>query len=119
MSTMSIASQIIALLYEKGPLTMKDLAKGIPFAAKSIQTKVLELENKNLVRQDNDGVWSLMPGVTTETKENPTTKITLCFRDGASLSFGLAQPVPQRQMMKWIGRFLVETNNPMDVGLPE
>ncbi len=48
-------------------------------------------------------------------KENPTVKITLHFQDESALSFALGLPVPQPEMMKWIGRFLAETRNPMDL----
>ncbi len=69
MSPPSISTQIVTLLYEKGPLMIKDLAKDIPNPAKSIHTKALELKGMGLVQRDNEDKWSLMPGVTPDTLE--------------------------------------------------
>lgn len=68
----SIATQIVALLYEHGPLICRDMVPSIPFEYKSIYQKCLDLEKMGLVqssgkRGEPDQVWSLRPGVTPDT----------------------------------------------------
>jgi len=74
----SISQQVIELLYEKGPMTTKQLGGFIPFEVRRIHTKCLELmNNKHLLEREGEGgpkgkefIWSLVEGV------NPRTLIT-------------------------------------------
>jgi len=60
----NIQDQIIRLLHEQGPMKTKDLSRSIPFRYKSIYAEALELKAMGLVDKDENGMWSLQPGVT-------------------------------------------------------
>jgi len=73
----SISEQVIEFLYEKGPMTAKQLGGFIPFEVRRIHTKCLELLKKKLLEREGGGgpqgkefIWSLAPGV------NPRTMAT-------------------------------------------
>jgi len=73
----SISEQVIEFLYEKGPMTAKQLGGFIPFEVRRIHTKCLELLKKELLERKGGGgpqgkefIWSLAPGV------NPRTMAT-------------------------------------------
>lgn len=50
-------------------------------------------------------------------ENNPTVKLTLVFQDGSAISFRLGHPIPQRQIMAWVGQLLGKTDNPLDIEL--
>jgi len=49
--------------------------------------------------------------------DNPTTAITLHFKDGATLKFELEKPIPQREVMPFMGEFLAKTGNTIKLDL--
>ncbi|MBA7607433.1 hypothetical protein ES703_14592 [subsurface metagenome] len=63
----SINEQAIEFLYSKGPMSCRDLSQYIPYKYKSINTKLLELQDLGLVDVDKDRIWHLREGVTPQT----------------------------------------------------
>jgi len=70
----SVSLMALEFLYYQGPMTyvaMAELMREQPnchnYKAKSIHTKLLDMEAKNLVTRDDKGIWYLKPGVTPNT----------------------------------------------------
>ena len=67
--TPSIISQIVEKLYSEGSMKVGQMCETIKYPYKSVYTKALELAKLGLAIKDDDGVWSLMDGVTPQTLE--------------------------------------------------
>lgn len=65
-SGQTIETQIVVILYEKGPMLVRDMIKFIPSTYKSVSSSLYKLKAIDLVDKDEDGIWSLKPGVTPE-----------------------------------------------------
>ncbi|MBA7697742.1 hypothetical protein ES703_106410 [subsurface metagenome] len=70
----SISLMALEFLYFQGPMTyvaITELVREQPscskYTTKSVHTKLLEMESKNLVTRDAKGVWYLIEGVTPQT----------------------------------------------------
>jgi len=67
--TPSIISQIVEKLYSEGSMKVGQMCETIKYPYKSVYTKALELAKLGLAIKDDDGVWSLLDGVTPQTLE--------------------------------------------------
>lgn len=67
--TPSIVAQIVEKLYAEGPMKVAQMCETIKYPYKSVYTKALELQKLNLADKDDDGVWSLLEGVSPQTLE--------------------------------------------------
>ena len=65
--TPSIISQIVEKLYSEGSMKVGQMCETIKYPYKSVYTKALELAKLGLAVKDDDGVWSLLDGVTPQT----------------------------------------------------
>ncbi len=65
--TPSIITQIVDKLYSEGSMTVPQMCETIKFPYKSVYTKALELQKLNLALKSDDGIWSLLDGVTPQT----------------------------------------------------
>ena len=55
--------QIIALLGNRGPMTVRDMRRFIPYRYQTIYAKTLKLEAEGFVERYKNDMWSLKPGV--------------------------------------------------------
>jgi hypothetical protein len=60
---LTLRSRIVSLLSEKGRMKLGNMAKILGASSKSLNTEALELRRLGVLQKDDEGVWSLVPGV--------------------------------------------------------
>lgn len=94
----SISYKALELIYNKGPMSCRDISQEMTAKYKSVYTKLLELEKSNLVSRDDQGIWSLEEGVTPQTfltgEKEMTTQQLLEAEQEAREQAGEEEPTP-------------------------
>jgi hypothetical protein len=59
----NLRSRIVSLIREKGPIKLGVMVRTLKAPYQSLNTEALELRRLGVLQKDEEGVWSLIPGV--------------------------------------------------------